>query len=300
MGPAAQDQWRATNGQAALPSAAERSAGFVVRPLQTIDEYHACESLQCRVWAMTDELEIVPLHLLVTVQKNGGLLLGAFDADQLVGFVFGFPGLDSEGRLKHCSHMMGVAPEVQNSGIGYRLKLAQREFVLAQGPDLVTWTYDPLESRNAYLNLHKLGAVSHKYVRDLYGTLRDGLNAGLPTDRFEVEWWIASERVQHGLAGLASGPDARSTLPAIETACSSGAWRIPRSVALSADEPVVRVEIPANYRLVKAADPGLASEWRQVTRQVFEFYFAAGYAAVDFVSYETDQGRRSFYVLQAD
>jgi chorismate synthase len=132
---------------------------IVIRSLETVAEYHACESLQHQVWAMPDDLEVVPLHILMPVQSHGGLLLGAFDGDALVGFVFGYLGMTQEGALKHCSHMMGVAPVYQSAGIGYQLKRAQREHALAQGHDLVTWTYDPLQSRNAYLNIRKLGAV---------------------------------------------------------------------------------------------------------------------------------------------
>ncbi|MGD9316090.1 MAG: GNAT family N-acetyltransferase, partial [Anaerolineae bacterium] len=128
----------------------------LIRPLESIAEFHACEALQRRVWVLPDDLEVVPLHLLLTAQRNGGLVLGAFDGGELVGFLFGFPAYDQDGRPKHCSHMMGVDPDCQGAGIGYQLKLAQREFALAQGLDLVTWTYDPLESRNAYLNIHKL------------------------------------------------------------------------------------------------------------------------------------------------
>lgn len=277
-----------------------RPSGLVIRRLETMDEYHACERLQYSVWAMSDDLEIVPLHLLVTAQKNGGLVLGAFDGDRLAAFVFGFPGLDRDGRLKHCSHMMGVAPEDQSSGIGYRLKLAQREYVLAQGLDLVAWTYDPLESRNAFLNLHKLGTICRTYIRDLYGALKDGLNAGLPTDRFEVEWNITSERVRDRLAGEARQLDEGPRVEAIDTGRTSRGWVTPASLTLDSDAPVVHVEIPSDYRLIKDADPGLAFEWRQATRQVFEAYFAAGYTAVDFVSKQTDEARHSHYVLQPD
>ena len=142
---------------------------------------------------MPDGLEVLPVHLMVAVPRNGGLLLGAFDGDDLVGYVFGFPGITAGGKLKHCSHMMGVAPGCQVRGIGYQLKLAQREHLLARGCDLVTWTYDPLASRNAYLNLAKLGVVCRTYLQDYYGPMTDGLNAGLPADRLQVDWWIGSE-----------------------------------------------------------------------------------------------------------
>ena len=247
---------------------------------------------------MSDDLEVVPLHLLLTVQRNGGLLLGAFDGGDLVGFLFGFPAFDRGGKPKHCSHMMGVDPGYQGAGIGYQLKVAQREFALSQGLDLVTWTYDPLESRNAFLNIHKLGAVCRTYIRDYYGTLADGLNLGLPSDRFEVEWWIAGDPLDRHLPDQEGEWVSSSVLLANATA--PGGLLVPGSLALDADAPTIRVEIPADYQAIKAADPGLALEWRLVMRQVSETYFAAGYTVVDFQSQKTRRDRRSFYILRAD
>lgn len=164
---------------------------IVIRPLVTHGEIHAVEQLQRDAWGEPD-IDVVPLHMLLTPPRHGGLLLGAFDGDRLVGFVFGFLGLTADGRLKHCSHMAGVHPDYRDQGVGYALKLAQREHVLAQGLDLVTWTFDPLETRNAQLNFHKLGAICNTYIRNLYGAMRAAINAGPPSDRFEVEWWIRS------------------------------------------------------------------------------------------------------------
>ena len=165
-----------------------------IRLVQGDAEYLAVEEVQRLAWGLA-EVEVVPTHLLITAQKNGGLVLGAFEpqadgGQRMVGFVFGFAGLTGTGRLKHCSHMAGVVPERQGRNIGYRLKLAQREQVLALGIDLVTWTFDPLESRNARLNFHKLGVVCNTYLRHLYGAMRDELNAGLVSDRFQVDWHI--------------------------------------------------------------------------------------------------------------
>ena len=269
---------------------------ITIRPVTTLAEYHACEDLQRRVWAMPDDLDVVPLHLLLTAHKNGGLLLGAFAGEEMVGFVFGFPGLTAEGRVKHCSHMMGIAPGWQSAGLGYRLKLAQREFVLGQGLDLITWTYDPLESRNAYLNIHKLGAVCDTYLRDFYGPMTDGLNAGLPSDRFKVAWWIAGEHVRQRLAGEAA-PLPEEPFPVLTTRRTAAGLLAPDALVLDADAPTLQVEIPADYQAIKAADPALAQTWRMATRQVFECYFAVGYRVVDFVSRPAAGGRRSLYLL---
>ena len=269
-----------------------------IRPLATIDEFRACEALQRQVWAMSDDLEIVPLHLLVTVQRNGGLLLGAFDGAVLAGFVFGFPGISGNGKLVHCSHMMGVAPGYQSQGIGYRLKVAQRDHVLGQGVDLITWTYDPLESRNAYLNMHKLGCVCRTYVRDYYGPLSDGLSVGLPTDRFQVEWWAASARVHSRLVGLSGTQSADAFVQVNTTTRTTGGNLAPGKVNLEIDARAIRFEIPANYQALKVADAALALEWRLAVRGISEAYFAAGYTVTDFRHQHTPDGGRSYYVLE--
>ncbi len=274
--------------------------GIAIRPLRSLDEYTACEELQRRVWAMLDDLEVVPLHLLVTVQRNGGLLLGAFDGGELVGFVFGFPGFTKEGRAKHCSHMMGVAQGYQSAGIGYRLKLAQRDFALAQGVELVTWTYDPLESRNAYLNIHKLGAVSQTYIRDYYGPLADGLSAGLPSDRLQVDWWITSGHIEQRQISMAGQPHARGVLQVNDTGRTEAGLLTPGALHLDTTVPLVQVEIPVDFQSVKTTDPDLALAWRQATREIFEFYCASGYTVVDFHSPMVGGTRRCFYVLEAD
>lgn len=271
-----------------------------IRPLKNTSEYHLCEDLQRRVWAMSDDLEVVPMHFLVTVHRNGGQLLGAFDDDKLVGFVFGFPGITEQGQAKHCSHMMGIDPAYQGTGVGYQLKLAQRAFVLEQGLELATWTFDPLESRNANLNLHKLSALCRTYIRDYYGPLADGLNAGLPTDRLQVEWWLASDRVKKRLAGETAALEESTVVQANSVRLEASGFLVPGLLSLDLDAPVVKVEIPANYQAIKASDPGLAMEWRLVARQILEAYLRAEYVVVGFSSKESEIGRRSHYLLSRE
>ena len=186
-------------------------ADWNVRLLEKPEEMHAVEHLQRQVWPGS-ELDIVPAHLLVTAAHNGGLVIGAFidpagstsdSAGELVGFVFGFPGLYTtpDGpRSKHTSHMLGVRTDFRNRGVGYALKRAQWQMVRHQGVDLVTWTYDPLLSNNAHLNITQLGAVCNQYRRDEYGSMRDSLNSGMASDRFQVDWWVNTKRVQRRLS----------------------------------------------------------------------------------------------------
>jgi predicted GNAT superfamily acetyltransferase len=238
---------------------------ITIHPLTTHDEIFAVEQLQRDAWGVP-EVDVVPLHMLITPPRHGGLLLGAFDGERLAGFVFGFLGLTHDGRLKHCSHMAGVHPDYRDQGVGYSLKLAQREHVLAQGIDLVTWTFDPLETRNANLNFHKLGVVCNSYIRNLYGAMRGAINAGLPSDRLEVAWWIRSQQVVDRLQGGVISPASDHLL----------------------------IEVPANFQSIKATDMALALRWRLTTRQRFEDAFAQGYMAADLVKH----GGGLAYVLE--
>jgi len=275
-----------------------------IRPVRTHEEYRAVERLQREVWGL-QEVEVVPDHLLVTVQKDGGLVLGAFEAgaeegsERLVGFVFGFVGLSPDGRVKHCSHMAGVAPACRDHNVGYRLKLAQRREVLAQGIDLITWTFDPLESRNARLNFHKLGVVCRTYLRDLYGSMRDALNVGLPSDRFQVEWHIASAHVADRLRSDRAGPSLSALLdegvPLLNRPLPGDPPRPPQT-ALPPEGKRVLIQIPAHFQAIKSADMGLALAWREHTRALFETAFAEGYTAVDLLF----EGGRSCYLLIKD
>jgi len=272
------------------------------RLIQTHEEYRAVEQLQRDVWGL-EEVEVVPDHLLLTAQKNGGLVLGAFDLSsgakggQLVGFVFGLVGLSPDGQIKHCSHMTGVTPGYQNQNLGYQLKLAQREHVLMQGLNLITWTFDPLESRNAYLNFRKLGATCQTYLRDLYGSMRDALNIALPSDRFQVDWHIASTRVADRLGGkrdsLSLSSLAAEGVPLLNHALPGDPPR-PADVCLPIQGTRLLIQIPAHFQSVKTVDMGLARAWRLQTRALFEAAFAAGYVATDLL-FEDDQ---SCYLLK--
>lgn len=267
-----------------------------IGPIDTHEDYKAVEDLQRQVWGL-EEAEIVPLHLLLTAAKNGGVLLGAYDGDQMVGFVFGFPALTAEGTLKHCSHMAGVLPAYRGQQVGYRLKLAQRAQVQAQGIGLITWTFDPLESRNAALNLHKLGATSRTYLPDLYGPMRDALNAGLASDRLQVDWVLDSLAVLGRLQGtaLATLPELSAAGVAVWNEPPPGTPLRPPESAVPIPGDRVLLCIPADFQAIKAADPGLARAWRLHTRELFQAAFLAGYVAIDLLA----GGNRSYYLLRA-
>lgn len=290
-----------------------------LRVLENPQDLLAVEDLQRQVWSGS-ETEIVPVHMLIAASHNGGLVIGAFDEDAhdsgiLVGFVYGFPGLYStpDGpRPKHCSHMMGVHPAYRNLGIGFSIKRAQWQMVRNQGLDRITWTFDPLLSRNAHLNIARLGAVCNTYLRSVYGELRDDINVGLPTDRFQVDWWVNSERVNRRLSRrarrpldlahfLAAGAQVlnRSSVDAANGLPHPGPYHPGEHVGADpqGDAPALwLVEIPANFSTLRESDPQLALEWRLHLRDVCEDLFAHGYLVTDFV-HLPGKLPRSFYIL---
>jgi predicted GNAT superfamily acetyltransferase len=233
---------------------------------------------------------------------NGGLLVGAFLDNELIGFVFGFPGIEftPDGpRPKHCSHMMGIHPGRRDSGIGFALKRAQWQMVRHQGLDHITWTYDPLLSRNANLNIAKLGAVCNTYRRSEYGEMRDGLNAGLPSDRFLVDWWINTRRVDRRLSKRPRRPlklddfSKAELQPLYSLRRRSDQLPKPPEHFSPLNGNLTLAEIPSDFGALKDADFSLARDWRFFSREVFETAFAEGYIVTDFIYDEA----RSFYVL---
>jgi predicted GNAT superfamily acetyltransferase len=228
--------------------------------------------------------------------KEGGVVLLALDDDKPVGFAFGFPGVMTGSRFKLASHQAGVLPAYQDRGLGYRIKLAQREAALARGMELITWTFDPLQGRNAAFNLRKLGAVCNTYFSNLYGDMADELNQGLPSDRFRVDWWIASDYVARRLAGGAPEPELSwLECPLLNPATQSeqGLLVPPESFDLPTT-PYCWVEIPANLARLKAEAPAAALRWRLQTREIFETAFKTGYTAVNLLHQEG----RNYYILQ--
>lgn len=278
---------------------------WTIHILETAEEMAAVEDLQRVVWPGS-ETDIVPAHMLLTAAHNGGLVLGAFIEDDLVGMLFGFPGIENvpDGpRPKHCSHMLGVRPDLRDEGLGFALKRAQWQMVRRQGLDHVTWTFDPLLSRNAYLNIARLGAVCSTYLREVYGEMRDGLNSGLPSDRFQVDWWILTGRVSRRLGRRSRRTfsldhfDQAGVAPLYAAVPGSGGWIAPPRGLPSLNERLLLAEIPPDFPALKAAEPGLARDWRLFSRQLFEQAFANGYLVTDFIFDRSGERARSLYVL---
>lgn len=275
-----------------------------LRILDTPAHMQAVEELQLAVWGVVE----APTPLLITFAHNGGLVIGAFDERRMIGFVAGFPGLivtPDEIRVKHCSHVLGVLPEFRNRGVGYALKRAQWQMVRRQGVELITWTYDPLLSRNAHLNIARLGAVSRKYVPEMYGNMHDDLNRGLPSDRLQVELWVNSPRVQNRMSKhprrqldlahyLSTGAEILNP-----TRLGEAGYPQPGPAPAEVDAPLpalALLEIPSDFHALKAADRDLALAWRLHVRALLQDLFARGYLITDFIHLKGDSPR-SFYVL---
>jgi predicted GNAT superfamily acetyltransferase len=239
---------------------------LVIRNCGATEEFEACLALQRQVWGFNDE-DLVPTRLFMVAQKIGGQVIGAFDGDKLVAFALGIPG-NRNGHLYMHSHMLAVDTAYRNAGLGRRVKLFQREDALGKGIELIEWTFDPLEIKNAYLNIEKLGAIARRYTINQYGIVSSTLQGGLPTDRLTAEWWLKSKRVEAALNGGAR--------PAVKGEAA--------------------IEVPAEIYGWKAspAHRQQALEVQQRNRDLFLRYFNDGLAALGF---ERDAHGNGEYVL---
>lgn len=185
-----------------------------IQPLSDLAEFDRCVELQLEVWNYSPG-DLIPRRVFLIANRIGGQVLGAFDGDLMVGFAMGFPGYRNGHPYLH-SHMLAVLAPYRNFGIGRRLKLAQRDDAIARGFELMEWTYDPLEIKNTYLNITRLGAISRRYKRDFYGPSTSPLQGGLPTDRLYAEWWLKSDRVVAALNGtpIQQEPELSLSVPA--------------------------------------------------------------------------------------
>ena len=274
-----------------------------VRRLKDPEEYRMVTEAEVSVWGVIDYTSVVAHHVLIAADRRGGLVLGAFEKDtgRMVGFVFGFPAISPDGKLYHYSHMTGVVPEYRYKGLGYILKLMQREYVLKQGLDLIAWTYDPLQSPNARFNIGKLGVIVRKFYINYYGELRDSINIGMPTDRFEAEWWIKSKLVEGKLKGLLRPPTLDTLIKlggeVVTNVEFSNNLPVLTNYNLDINSKLVLIEIPEDLSKLRS-DNNLLLKWRLGLREVFNRYLnELNYVVVEFVSEFVGGFRRNYYVL---
>jgi predicted GNAT superfamily acetyltransferase len=254
---------------------------FAIRDLTKFEEFSQVVQVQQKIWGLNNTQGLY-VPMLKTMAENGGTVIGAFDADKMIGFVVGFLGRHTDGRIKLCSQTMGVLPEYRNQNVAATLKWAQRQKMLPTDIDLITWTYDPLEAPNARLNVRTLGGIARTYKEDIYGENFSSLTQGLPTDRFLLEWWIKSDRVEQRAKGVPPTPIGLDAPIVNRCAGSSGDRKI-EAIDLTIDSQAVRVEIPNDLQSIKKTDLALAKDWRLKAREIFEAYFARGYRVIDLV-----------------
>ena len=224
-----------------------------IRQLGTLPEFSDAVRLQKEIWGF-DEVELLPVRLFVVANKIGGHSFGAYDNGRMVGFCLAIPGVKPGGKSYLHSHMLGVMPEYRNSGIGRMLKLEQRKEAMSRAIPLIEWTFDPLEIKNAYFNLERLGAIVRRYVFNQYGTTSSHLHGGLPTDRCIAEWWLDSPRANAMIQGQ------RFERPPAEA----------------------RISIPADIEQLRRTDPKRTREIQKRAGEEFAACFARGLAVIGF------------------
>ena len=244
------------------------------RDLSTLDDFAAVVDLERRIWGPGYD-DVVPEPILTVSVHRGGILIGAFAGDRMIGFVYSLPGI-KHGKPTQWSHMLGVVDEFRQAGVGYQLKLLQRDRALAMGLDLIEWTFDPLQAANAHLNFTKLGVIVEEYLENVYGSSASPLHEGNPTDRFVAEWHIKKPNVAQSL-----GPASVDAVAVNRTEWTDE-WLESVDVDLSAEARRLAVEIPMGFTEMLARWPERAMAWRVCTRAIFTTYFARGYRAVAF------------------
>jgi predicted GNAT superfamily acetyltransferase len=238
-----------------------------IRRCTELQEFDRCVDLQLAVWGYSDG-DIIPRRVFLVAHKIGGQIFGAFEGGRMVGFAMSLPGHRNGHAYLH-SHMLAVLPEYRNYGLGRRLKLSQREEALHRGIDLIEWTFDPLEIKNAYLNIEKLGAIVRRYTPDFYGTSSSPLQGGLPTDRLHAEWWLRSRRVCEKLDDKA--PEQTVINNVTENVTAN-------------DTNTATIIVPGGIYEWKQSDAGRprALAVQAADRALFERYFSEGLAVIGF------------------
>ena len=269
---------------------------IVIRGLERFSEFRGAEELQKEVWGFEDR-DLIPLVQLVSANEVGGMVLGAFDGDTLVGFAYGFLGCVAGSLVLH-SEMTAVKPAYRNLGIGYKLKLAQRERVLAQGITRITWTFDPLQTLNAHFNFAKLGALADRYKIDFYGEATLSFLHSNGTDRLWLSWLLESRRVKQRLEGSLSG-DAPSMLgkavPLVRIGPNLSPQRIGSAGRLKGESTLI--EVPWDIVALEQERPALATQWREATRWAFNEQSASGYLVEEFYRQNRDGLKLGIYLL---
>lgn len=276
-----------------------------VRAMVSLEEMKQLVELQERIWGYGGDRfdHPYPARALFSLAQSGGLVAGVELQGRVVGFAVAWLGRTGAGKLYLHSQLVGVLPEFRELGLGYRLKLFQRGYALENGLDLIRWTFDPLQSANAYLNLAKLGGIVRNYAVNYYGDTESRLNQGVPTDRVWVDWLIDTDHVRRFLDGRRN-PPAPSAFPSV-TRCSfrkTGGTALLELIGydLNRPEPDLVVEIPDHFDRLRARHLQLARRWRGQLREILTHYLEDGYVLVDLLVESRAGERRIYYHLSRD
>lgn len=257
---------------------AATETSIVIRDIETQAEVRAVEELQKEVWGLPD-LDVVPLTQLVAAQAAGGVLIGAFDGAVLVGFAYGFVGCEN-AQITHHSHMLAVKPGYRNYDLGKRLKFAQRDRVIAQGISLMTWTFDPLQSLNAYFNFSKLGVVSDRYLINFYGEDAASFLHRAGTDRLWVTWDLTNEKLENQFDERNFDDAFGQITPLVKIGDDDYPVSNDLQKGLEADHALI--EIPSNINDLAKKDGALTNNWREATRRAFTGAIEKGFSVRNF------------------
>ena len=262
------------------------------RLLKNVDEYRQCEVVQTHVWGAPG----VTREVITAVQKYGGAVIGSVVEGKVVGFIFAFLA-QYHGRLIHWSHMMAVEAKHRDQGFGLKMKQVHRRIALERGIKSICWTFDPLQSRNARLNISRLGALAEEYVPDCYGRFPSLLEKGLPSDRWVANWRISTARVEKRLRG--ETPPFPGALPRVnETRLNAQGFPQNRAIRLDLTHRRLLVETPAQTDAMRTQAMPLARRWRLEARRIFQHYLSVGYCVEDFFAPQPATEGRCFYLLR--
>jgi chorismate synthase len=277
-------------------STATQEPTIVIRDVERVAEMREVETLQKVVWGCED-LDVVPATMLIASREVGAVLVGAYDGPSLVGFVYGFPAYENR-ELVHHSHMLAVLPAYRNFHLGYKLKLAQRDRVQAQGIKRITWTFDPLQSLNAYFNFRKLGVVADAYKINFYGETTSSFLHQIGTDRLWVTWLVDSQWVNERLQSDDLPKHSQVELDQIPALV-----RVSNSEPLGYEskgfgEPLIAIEVPGDINALQHQQSNLALRWREATRWAFTMALASGYLVEDCYRSTRDEESLGVYLLR--
>lgn len=272
---------------------------FKIVRLSDPESFKQLELLQTEVWGRG---EVIPYHVLIAFQRMGGVVLAAFDdRERLVGMLCGYNSVKN-GQVFHYMHLCGVVSDMRAHGVATALKMKLREHLLNNGIELVKWLVDPLQIPEAYLSIHKLGAVGSRYEENFYGIMRDPYNRGLESDRLEVEWRLRSKRVEERISS-------KEPEVSVEELVAEGAANALSTVRMGTVEKVldyklnlksdkILLEVPGDMDCIKKLDISAATEWREITRRIFQKYLGVGYLVTDLIRHEESGGSKYYYLLE--